>query len=431
MAATTITSASAYDVAIIGGGIAGCAAARSLTLHDPAHAKVTVYEIGRGPGGRASTRRTRSIPGLGLNHGAPYADICSLEGKELVRDLGLMEFRGMRGWVDSASGGFTSFEEEEDTRFVTGADNEMSNLASSLLASSTSNTPITTRYSSMIRSLSHIPSPTSPNGQRWQLHDKSGTTLGSADYLIIAGSGIAHPRWTDTFGGDPPLVAAAAKNKGNDAILDNALASIARQKSDPILAVFFYCTGDAATKWRELGFQIGKLRNTNNHDGPHEVLSKIIIQPHEEDGGCAVVLHSTAEFARANTGVFGSTSSAARVGDASSDSSREDILIAQMLQALSAIPGYPTVDTTMTADGASYGPLLHRWGNAFPVGDPLARDLTVCPISRVGFCGDYTETEARMGSVEAALLSGTSIGERIARLAKRDRDGGAEDGMDG
>jgi len=358
----------------------------------------------------------------------------------LVRDLGLVEFRGLRGWIDSTSGGFTSFEEEEeeeDALFVTGTNNEMSNLASSLLSSSTSKASITTRYSSMIRSLSHIPSPSSPNGQRWQLHDKSGTTLGSADYLIVAGSGIAHPRWTDTFGGDPPLVAAAsAMNNNNDAILNNALASIARQKADPILAVMFYCTGDAATQWRKLGFQIGKLRNTNNNnnDGQShdEVLSKIIIQPHEEDGGCAVVLHSTVEFARANTGVYGSTSSAARVGDASSDSSREDILIARMLQALAAIPGYPAVDTTTTgAEGVSYGPLLHRWGNAFPVGEPLARDLTLCPTSCVGFCGDYTETEARMGSVEAALLSGASIGERIARLASRDRDVGAEDGMDG
>jgi len=406
---TTTTPPSSYNVAIIGGGIAGCAAARSLTLHDPTNANVTVYEIGRGPGGRASTRRTRSIPGLCINHGAPYADVCSLEGKELVRDLGWREFTGRRGIVDSGSGVFAPCEEDEDVLCVTGANHEMSDLASSLLL----NMPITTRYSSMIRSLSHTPS--SPNG-RWQLHDKAGTTLGSADYIIVAGSGIAHPRWTDTFGGEPPLVA-VAKNDVKDAVLDRALASIARQKADPILAVMFYCTGDTAARWLELGFHVANLHNNNNNNN-NDILSKIILQPNG-DAECAVVLHSTIEFARANTGVYGSTSSAARVGDASSDSTREDLLIARMMQALSDIPGMPTAETT-EGEGVVYGPLLHRWGNAVPIGEPLAGDLTFCEASGVGFCGDYTETEGRMGSVEAALLSGNAIGERIARLANGD-----------
>jgi len=175
MAATAATSTRAYDVAIIGGGIAGCAAARSVSLNDPGRASVTVYEIGRGAGGRASTRRTRSIPGLHINHGAPYADIRTVEGKKLVRDLKLAEFFGRHRTIDSLTGIFSLDSNDDDDDhdddagvvFVTGSNNGMSNIASSLLTTSTITSTITTascsinkykpikvRYSSMVRSLS-------------------------------------------------------------------------------------------------------------------------------------------------------------------------------------------------------------------------------------------------------------------------------------
>jgi len=262
MAATAATSTRAYDVAIIGGGIAGCAAARSVSLNDPGRASVTVYEIGRGAGGRASTRRTRSIPGLHINHGAPYADIRTVEGKKLVRDLKLAEFVGRHGTIDYSTGVFSLVGNDDDddddddddgALFVTGSNNEMSNIASSLLTTSTSTSittasgsiskckPIKTRYSSMVRSLSRSDS-------RWHLYDKSGTTLGSADYLIVAGLGVAHPRWTDTFKGPPSLLAAADKMPHTTA-LDRVLASIATQTADPVLALFLYCQGERAEKW--------------------------------------------------------------------------------------------------------------------------------------------------------------------------------------
>jgi photolyase PhrII len=52
-------------VAVVGGGVAGAAAAR--TLSDAGHA-VTVFDKGRGPGGRASTRREGEAT---FDHGAP------------------------------------------------------------------------------------------------------------------------------------------------------------------------------------------------------------------------------------------------------------------------------------------------------------------------------------------------------------------------
>lgn len=56
----------AGSVAVIGGGIAGLACARTLA---EAGAAVTVFDKGRGPGGRTSTRRFES---LRFDHGAQY-----------------------------------------------------------------------------------------------------------------------------------------------------------------------------------------------------------------------------------------------------------------------------------------------------------------------------------------------------------------------
>ena len=45
--------------------------------------------------------------------------------------------------------------------------------------------------------------------------------------MIATGSGIAHPRWLDTFGGPPPLVKAASTL--HDPQLDDALQVIGDQ----------------------------------------------------------------------------------------------------------------------------------------------------------------------------------------------------------
>jgi len=386
--------------AIIGNGIAGASVARRLALSQPgAFSRIAVHEIGRGPGGRAATRKTRSMPGLRINHGAPYADISTTRGKALLASLdGVTEaYTAPRCTVDAVTGAVEPLEPDSAQALITGRDGEMANIAGDLLRDGRGErlSPIATHYSSMVRGLSRGRSPGSP----WRLFDGNGDEIDRADWLIAAGSGIAHPRWSATFGGEPPLVAAASECE--DAALNDALAVIARQTAAPVLTVLLYGTGDLANQWRRLAFGEGRLVN-------HDVLSKISIQPCGESE-CAVVLHSTIDYAVGNAGVHGSSSSAARVGDASSDSHREAAIIDDLLGALGEIPGLPAAP----AERYAFGPLMHRWGNAFPQGEPLPVARAVCPEARVAFCGDYVATDARMGSCESALLSGVEVADRI------------------
>lgn len=395
------------SVAIIGNGIAGAAAARQLSLTMPEQLeRITLYEIGRGPGGRASTRKTRAIPALGINHGAPYADITTPEGLELLSSLGdaITPYTGVRCVLDGNTGACQRRETLAGEALITGNNGEMAAIAGALMLDD-HNAPlprINSAYSTMIRGLSRSDGEEAP----WRLRDKNGEEVGRADWLVVAGSGIAHPRWSDTFGGEPPLVAVASTLA--DAPLNEALGIIAGQTAAPVLTVLMHCTGDVAEQWQRLGFNDGQIAH-------HSVLAKVSIQPCGTER-CSVVLHSTIDYARSNAGVYGASSSAARVGDASSDSAREAAIVDDILTALGDIPGMPVIEKSRY----ELGPLLHRWGNAFPEGQALPRALSLCPTSRLAFCGDYTSTSARMGSCECALLSGTQAAEAIRAQAMED-----------
>ena len=393
--------ASSHSVAIIGGGIAGCASARRLAQRLGAERiRITLYDIGRGPGGRASTRTTRKLPHLKINHGAPYADIRSTLGKSLVEDAAEV-FCGVSGSLDAITGKFTKHEssDSEQIKYVTGANGQMSEIAAALIRNTTP--AIDTRYKTMVRSLSKN------RGGQWELLDQDQHVVGSADWLVVAGSGIAHPRWSSTFGGEPPLV--AAQQKYSDSLLRKSLTEIAKQQTSPVLAVLVAFSGPRAREWLTLGYNVATIKDSS-------VLSKVVIQGGEKDNDdawCSVVLHSTEDFALKNTGVYGASSSAARIGEAASDASREEALVKEMIVALDEIPSVPAVEASPSCD---YGPVLHRWGNAFPKGKALPRDLSFVPSSKVAFCGDYVayDDDVRFGSFESALLSGTAAGDNIA-----------------
>ena len=63
----TLTSRMSRRFVVIGAGVSGSFCAH--TLSRATGAAVSVFEMGRGAGGRCSSRRTRSSPGLYVDHG--------------------------------------------------------------------------------------------------------------------------------------------------------------------------------------------------------------------------------------------------------------------------------------------------------------------------------------------------------------------------
>eukprot|EP00466_Bigelowiella_natans_P000098 jgi/Bigna1/125399/aug1.1_g107 len=100
----------ATRVGIVGGGVAGCSLARTLSLLSKGSGtpaiKTTLFEMGRGLGGRTATRRSSDskLEGLAINHGAPAFDALSKEFKNMISE---MEATGhVAPWKDMITGSF-------------------------------------------------------------------------------------------------------------------------------------------------------------------------------------------------------------------------------------------------------------------------------------------------------------------------------------
>ena len=73
-----------YDLLIIGGGISACVFA-SKYLKNNITKKVGLIEIGRGLGGRSSTRISKKYKGWKLNHGSPNLNISNSKNNLLLK----------------------------------------------------------------------------------------------------------------------------------------------------------------------------------------------------------------------------------------------------------------------------------------------------------------------------------------------------------
>jgi len=398
-------------VAVLGGGIAGCAAAAALLRAGGDKLQVTLLEMGRGVGGRATTRGTRDDRRIAVNHGAPFAEVETEQGNAFFRDLA---DRGFAAQFDGPSYSLGLDTEDgspslEPTCVPSSISRwhgvpKMSRLCDGLLAASQQQPSLC--FGKMVQSIEPLISESAVTG--WRLQNKDGEIVCECDWLMISASGVVHPRWTRTFGGEPPLKR-AADFLGNSQ-LSAAVSTIAAMGARPVQVALMAFEGRSAAAWRKLPFRVAQV----NGDA---ALSKIIVQEGAPDDDVVfVVLHSTRAFAEGAVDVHGSTSTAARVGGAANSGDREQQVLEQLLDAMRrALVGGDLLEAEYaTHDAAIFGPHLHRWGNAFSEGAPLELEQALCAEARIAFCGDFVG--ARTGSIEGAMLSGSTMGKLVAEL---------------
>ena len=387
----------APSLAVIGAGVAGCALVaqmRRLGWRGP----ISLWESGRGPGGRASTRRSRHDARVRLDHGAPLLSISSTEAPALLAPL----LDG--GWIEPWGGGLAQLGAEG--QLIIGATDPltqgdlyrgrggMDQLCRGLLELAGSDVDLHSQC--LVRDLAT----TAAGG--WELFDQQQQWLGTADWLVLSGTLLVHPRCQTLLGWPEPPLQPLARTLG-DPQLQRAAAAIAAIDSSPRCALLLLIPPAAAEAWRRLPFRLLSFEAAAERRWG---LSRLSIQP-LEDGRCAVVAHSSAAVARLHSDVIGSRSSVARLSGVRPSPQREQALIASLTSALSAVVE-PWI-TPLELEGSD--PQLMRWGAAFPEGAGLARELMLCPQSRIGFCGDFCSGPG-FGRIEAALRSGEELAER-------------------
>lgn len=395
-------------IAVIGGGVSACSFVYGL--RDAILSKsvdVSIFEMGRGAGGRAATRGTRDKPSLRLDHGAPafsahtptFAALCD----------SLVEFNALRRHTDQdgsfgmlkVGGVFEAEATPPPQRYLPAHGKGMSAMCDALLRGDSGGNAMTFNgFGTMVTRVEAATSGADFGG--WHLASKKGDDLGLFDWLVVTSTGIAHPRWRTTFGGEPPLVEAAAAL--GDRHLDATLASLAPLTSKPVIACMLAYETDAAAAWARVPF----FKATVEAD---DTLSRIVVQRIDHDL-TSVVLHSTHEFALARASVYGATSTAARVAGAATDKEMEaQVLEAMLVAAEKRLEGL--VDPSAIR-AISWGPHLHRWGAAFPDAPLLPASKAMVPSARVAFCGDYVDGgDGRAGTLEGAALSGLRAAEAL------------------
>jgi len=387
------------SIAVVGAGVAGCALAARLRLGG-FRGSLSLWESGRGPGGRTATRRSRQDPGLRFDHGAPLFNIAAATPLPLLEDLlaaGAVEPWQPQRALLTAQG--TLHREDPADPFGQGelfrGRGGMEQLCRGLLGLAEGG--IDQHYGLMVRDLA-----VSDQGL-WRLLDRQGEVLAEADWLVLASTLLAHPRSRLLLGWDTVPLQGVARSLA-DPDLDHALAALASIRSEARSNLLLVAEGEAARAWLACPFRLLRL-----DPGAEQRwrLSRLAIQP-LDDGRVAVVAHSSAVFAAEHLSVYGSRSSIASQLNQSPSLEREAAVIEALSEAVAAALA-PWLER-----GAVFGARreLMRWGAAVPLRPGLPAALSLCRQSRVGFCGDYVEGEG-FGRVEGALRSGVQLADAL------------------
>jgi len=384
----------APSLAVIGAGVAGCALAAGLR-RGGWDGPIDLWEAGRGPGGRAATRRSRQDAGWHLDHGAPLLNLLEDPEPDLVAPL--LQGGWIVPWREPAAAlqadGTLGPAEADPVLggFLYRGRQGMDDLCRGLLALAQGPpASLTGHYGTLVRHLA-----VRPEGG-WRLADANGAVLGEADWLVLTGTLLAHPRAMQRFGWSEVPLQQAAEGLG-DGALEAALAALARMEMEARTNLMLTIEPAAAARWLALPF---RLLSFDGQAQRRWGLRRLSIQP-LADGRCGVVAHGVPA---ADTGATAATADEAPAMAA---------LEGAVAGALEPWLGERASGGEALA-GVSQRQLM-RWGAAFPVAPGLPPAAMVCPASRVAFCGDFIAAPG-FGRLEGALRSAQALAGRLLAL---------------
>jgi len=283
--------------AVVGAGVSGSFAA--WTLRKATSASVKVFEMGRGSGGRCSSRKSREMPGFYVDHGCPAFTASSklLGWKEIVQELEKKKI--VEEWKCSA--GFLSASGEPSAascpplyRGIGGMETMCEKLLEDCDVS----------FNTVVRNVER-------EGSKWILYNKNEEELARVDHLVISSLAIACSlRWDRIFGGIAPLV------KSAEMLQEPSLIELSKQldengdNASPVFSVLMGFKREKADWLADLPFDLSIVQG-------HQDISKVVKNRCDTANYDTVVVHSTHSFAADATDVFGSQSAVSRLQEKS------------------------------------------------------------------------------------------------------------------
>ena len=384
-----MTSASVpeVDLAVIGAGLSGCSLIGRLLQLQSAF-NIAVVEAGRGPGGRAASRRRRDLNGWLLDHGAPgFALSHSLsDGMDALlsplRSTGVLQQdnRSVLSLdVEAGLSAATNPEACPNGGWWHGRPC-MARICEALIES-VGSAQLSRQFETRVRWLER-------RNDHWLLENEDRSWSLRARRLVLSGTLLAHPRSLKMLAWDDvPLRSAVAE--GVDVGLDTVLSQLQRSQAE--------------VRWN-LMVDLGVLE-LNSDELPSQIwlndaarkrwkVERLVLQP-QSNGRWGLVVHGLDS------------------GEAITPQSHDRLLDQEQKRLVSLLPELLRALPVVSAALKQATPLgVMRWGASRPLNHPLDPELQWCPTSAVGFCGDWIKGPG-FGTAEGAIRSGVDLAERM------------------
>ena len=382
-----------YDLLIIGGGISACVFA-SMYLKNNITKKVALIEIGRGLGGRSSTRISKRFKGWKLNHGSPNFNISNCKNNLLLKSYidELLENKFIQ--IDDSD----KFILNEDSNLETIKKSEfskgdnylsldsMSELSKKIIESNNLLGKIDFFFETLIVDLKF-------KDKEWVLTSKNGDQFKSK-FLICSTNLLLHKRSLKILNiNHIPLRKTIPINY--DEKIDLLLKFLEKQTFIPRLTFLIYTNENYSYK----DFYSKKYRYfyLNKNLEKKYRFERIIFQL-QDNNKLGIVVHSK------NIELFNSYI----------NEKNEEVLKQKIITNFNKLFEDNPLVNKLTFD---YEISIMKWNASQPSGIAVPLSLQFSRKYRIGFCGDWFEGEG-FGRIEGSILSALILEKKINDLIK-------------
>ena len=382
-----------YDLLIIGGGISACVFAAKYLQNNLTN-RIALIEVGRGLGGRSSTRISNRFKGWKLNHGAPNFNIRNSRDNQLLKNYiqELLENNFIK--IDDSElislGDEPELENIENSEFYSGdsylSSFFMSDLSQKIIEFNNLNGNIDFFFETLIVDLNF-------NNDLWTLTSKNGDKFKSK-YLICSSNLLLHKRSLKILNKNQiPLREAIPKNKDNN--IDLLLKLLDKQSFTPRLTFLIYTNENYTYK----DFYSKKYRYfyLNKSFENKYKFERVIFQLQNKNKLGIVVHTKNIDFINSYI-----------------NAKDEDLFKQKIFSNFNKLFHKNTLVNQLTCNERIS---IMKWRASQPFGCAIPLSLQFSRKYRIGFCGDWFEGEG-FGRVEGSILSALILEEKLSNLFK-------------
>ncbi len=380
-----------YDLLIIGGGISACVFA-SKYLENNIKKKIALIEIGRGLGGRSSTRISKRFKGWNLNHGSPNLNITNTNNNLLLKSYidELIDNKFIK--IDDSETFFLNDDSNLDiikkSEFSCGVNylslDFMCELSKKIIESNNLKEKIDFFFETLIVDMKF-------SDKEWLLTSKNGDKFKSK-YLICSTNLLLHKRSLKILNVNQiPIRKAIPIN--NDKKIDLLLNFLEQQTFIPRLAFLIYTNENYTFK----DYYSKKQRYfylKNNLEKKYR-FERIIFQL-QNNNKLGIVIHSK------NVELINSYM---RAKD-------EEVFKQKIITNFNKLFEDNSVVNKLTFDEKIS---IMNWRASQPSGIAVPLYLQFSRKYRIGFCGDWFEGDG-FGRIEGSILSALTLEKKIKDL---------------